>query len=75
MGSADSRDRGMAGDPLLEQAEEDGVASPKDRFRAALERKRASQAAGETGGAHGDSKIHGAHGAVGGKRTFRRKSG
>jgi hypothetical protein len=65
----------MAGDPLLEDAEEDGVASSKDRFRAALERKRAAQASGDTGGTHGDSKIHGAHGAVGSKRTFRRKSG
>lgn len=26
-------------------------------------------------GLNGDSKIHGAHGAVGGKRNFRRKSG
>jgi hypothetical protein len=46
----------------------------KARFREALERKRTSQAerAAET---HGESKIHEARGAAGGKRTFRRKSG
>lgn len=46
----------------------------KARFREALERKRGAQAqrAAET---HAESKIHGAHAAAGGKRTFRRKSG
>ena len=46
----------------------------KDKFREALERKRAKQSerATET---QGESKIHGEHGALGGKRTFRRKSG
>ena len=48
----------------------------KDKFRAALERKRGNQAeraaaAGERDG----SKIHGEHGAAASKRTFRRKSG
>jgi len=46
----------------------------KDRFREALERKRTQQA-GRASSGHGDSKIHGEHGAAGGKRTFRRKSG
>jgi len=48
----------------------------KDKFRAALERKRSHQAdrAAEASERDG-SKIHGEHGAVGGKRTFRRKSG
>jgi hypothetical protein len=48
----------------------------KDKFREALERKRGHQAdrAAENE-AHGGSKIHGEHGAAGGKRTFRRKSG
>lgn len=46
----------------------------KQKFREALERKqaqnhRAEQAAGNSG------KAHNAHGPVGGKRTFRRKSG
>jgi hypothetical protein len=49
-------------------------ADPKAKFREALERKRTHQAerAAET---HAESKIHGAHGAAGAKRTFRRKSG
>jgi len=46
----------------------------KDRFRAALDRKRTQQA-DRASNAHGESKVHGEHGAVGGKRTFRRKSG
>ncbi len=46
----------------------------KDRFRAALERKRGQHHANSTD-AHGDSKVHGAHERAGGKRTFRRKSG
>lgn len=49
---------------------------PKDKFRQALERKRGQQAERSAAAeARGDSKIHGAHGAAGGKRTFRRKSG
>ena len=78
MADQDPRERGMAdsGDPLFAEAQEDGIASSsKDRFREALERKRARQASAANGGGHGDSKIHGEHGAVGGKRTFRRKSG
>ena len=46
----------------------------KDKFKEALEKKRAQQHKG-AGGAGSDSKIHAAHGAAGGKRTFRRKSG
>jgi hypothetical protein len=48
--------------------------STKDKFREALERKRGQQHA-DNGPGHGDSKVHGAHERVGGKRTFRRKSG
>ncbi len=46
----------------------------KRRFREALERKNAKAKSGES---HADasSKIHGSHGPVGGRRTFRRKSG
>ena len=47
---------------------------PKDKFRAALERKRSQQAA-RASETHGESKVHGEHGAAGGRRTFRRKSG
>jgi hypothetical protein len=46
----------------------------KDKFREALERKRSNQSA-RAAEAHAESKIHGEHGAAGGKRTFRRKSG
>ena len=46
----------------------------KDKFREALERKRA-KAHANNGDAHNDSKVHGTHERAGGKRTFRRKSG
>jgi uncharacterized protein DUF5302 len=46
----------------------------KDRFREALERKRERHHA-NNGDAQNDSKVHGEHSRVGGKRTFRRKSG
>ena len=54
---------------------EGDAADPKDKFRSALERKRAQQTARASDEVHGRSKISGAHGAEGGKRTFRRKSG
>ena len=48
----------------------------KDKFRAALDRKRGNQADRDADAATRDgSKIHGEHGAAGAKRTFRRKSG
>ncbi|MGW7446952.1 DUF5302 domain-containing protein [Kitasatospora sp. NPDC054795] len=47
----------------------------KARFLAALERKHGTKGGSTTGGPNGDSKIHGAHAAAGGKRNFRRKSG
>jgi hypothetical protein len=48
----------------------------KRKFREVLERKRAAQAETNAGGRGKDvSKIHGTHGPVGGKRSFRRKSG
>jgi hypothetical protein len=46
----------------------------KDKFREALERKRAKQHPHEAASQH-DSKVHDAHGAAGGKRQFRRKAG
>ena len=52
----------------------DDPAEAKARFKAALDRKR-NQSGRASGGPAGDSKIHGTHGAEGGKRTFRRKSG
>ncbi|WP_406111993.1 DUF5302 domain-containing protein [Kitasatospora purpeofusca] len=47
----------------------------KARFLAALERKQGARSGSEAGGPNSDSKIHAAHGAAGGKRNFRRKSG
>ncbi|MER6396687.1 DUF5302 domain-containing protein [Kitasatospora sp. NPDC001603] len=47
----------------------------KARFLAALERKHGTKGGAASGGPSGDSKIHGAHAAAGGKRNFRRKSG
>jgi hypothetical protein len=52
-------------------AQDDGA---KDKFKEALEKKRAQQHKGASGGG-GDSKIHAPHSAAGGKREFRRKSG
>jgi Family of unknown function (DUF5302) len=46
----------------------------KDKFREALERKRAKQHLHEEA-SQNDSKVHDAHSAAGGKRQFRRKAG
>ncbi|MFJ9694719.1 DUF5302 domain-containing protein [Kitasatospora sp. NPDC101183] len=55
------------------------AAAPQDdvkaQFLAALERKHGAKGGSTAGGPSGDSKIHGAHAAAGGKRNFRRKSG
>lgn len=59
------------------EAAESDPAEPGDmkaQFRAALERKRSRQNPGASGVA-GDGKFHGTHGAAGGRRVFRRKSG
>ncbi|WP_033217304.1 DUF5302 domain-containing protein [Kitasatospora phosalacinea] len=53
------------------------AAAPDDqkaKFLAALQRKGGGNR-NSNGGPGSDSKIHGTHGAAGGKRTFRRKSG
>jgi hypothetical protein len=66
---------GMPDKPAEDPAGETTPGSdPKERFREALERKRGAQAQ-RAADSHGESKIHGTHGAAGGKRTFRRKSG
>lgn len=46
----------------------------KRKFREALERKK-QNAQNRPGHLDGDSAIQGTHGAAGGKREFRRKSG
>ncbi|GJF32302.1 DUF5302 domain-containing protein [Kitasatospora sp. NBC_01539] len=56
--------------PAAEAAPDD----VKAKFLAALERKHGG-GGNAGGGPGGESKIHGTHGAAGGKRTFRRKSG
>ncbi|MFD7728962.1 DUF5302 domain-containing protein [Kitasatospora phosalacinea] len=53
------------------------AAAPDDqkaKFLAALQRKGGGNRS-TNGGPGSDSKVHGTHGAAGGKRTFRRKSG
>lgn len=47
----------------------------KSQFLQALERKKGQRADGVGGSGPEGSKIHEAHGKVGGKRQFRRKSG
>jgi hypothetical protein len=55
--------------------EKDAPADPgKDRFREALERKKAKQHPHE-GASQNSAKVRDSHSAAGGKRTFRRKSG
>ena len=54
--------------------DEGAAEAAKDKFRAALERKRGHKHPHEAA-SQNDSKVHDAHSAAGGKRTFRRKSG
>jgi hypothetical protein len=57
------------------QAKADVPGDPaKDRFRAALERKKSRQHPHQAA-SQNSSKVHDAHSAAGGKRNFRRKSG
>lgn len=58
-----------AGSPDTEDTED----AQKRRFKEALERKTGGKAGG--GDAHGQSKIHSAHGPAKAQRSFRRKSG
>lgn len=64
--------------PELETAT-DGDAATEDavkrKYREALERKNSKHTDKANAEAGSDSKIHGAHGAAGAKREFRRKSG
>lgn len=67
-------DSGAIDPPSAEQPSDSTDGTEKDRFRAALERKRAQQHANNAA-THNDSKVHGEHARAGTKRTFRRKSG
>jgi hypothetical protein len=58
--------------PPPDNPENDDV---KDKYREALARKRGHQAERAESEHREKSKIHGAHGPVGGRREFRRKSG
>lgn len=78
--AADARDDAGQADQASEVPQESNEATPdmdtvKQKFRAALDRKRAAQTDGQSSGAHGGDKIHGAHGPATGRRSFRRKSG
>jgi Family of unknown function (DUF5302) len=53
---------------------EEPADAAKDKFREALERKRGRKHPHEAA-SQNDSKVHDAHSAAGGKRSFRRKSG
>ncbi|WP_035847052.1 DUF5302 domain-containing protein [Kitasatospora azatica] len=64
-------EQGEGSEPPAADAQDD----VKAKFLAALQRKQGGKGEGAAGGPGGDSKIHGTHGAAGGKRTFRRKSG
>lgn len=55
-------------------SDEPAAGDSKDKFRAALERKKSRQHPHEAASQSG-SKAHGEHAAAGGKRAFRRKSG
>ncbi|GIH26507.1 hypothetical protein Aph01nite_48170 [Acrocarpospora phusangensis] len=81
---ADAADGAVIADDPADDAESAAAAEGdegdedelKRKFREALERKRQTQAdRNAKGGGKGSSKIHGTHGAAGGKRSFRRKSG
>jgi hypothetical protein len=57
------------------QPESDTEDDVKRKFREALERKNAQAEKKAGDSAKDSSKVHGRHGPVGGRRTFRRKSG
>jgi hypothetical protein len=62
-------DASSGGDP------EASAQDVKTQFRQALQRKQRQHTDGVAGSGPAGPKIHEAHGAVGGKRQFRRKSG
>jgi hypothetical protein len=71
---------GQAADQVPETPQESSqppsdIDDVKQKFRAALDRKRAAQNDHQSAGGRGGDKISGAHGPAGGRRSFRRKSG
>ena len=72
----DPRDQSAPADPATPAEGADHSDELKDRFRAALERKRGEAKARSTHGhGAGSPKVGESHRKAGGKRTFRRKSG
>jgi Family of unknown function (DUF5302) len=67
-------DNAAEADEAADEAADRAADKTKDSFRAALERKRAQRHPHE-GASQSGGKAQHEHGAVGGKRTFRRKSG
>ncbi len=59
---------------MADPESEPDTQAAKDKFRAALDRKQGRRHPHEAA-SQNDSKVHDAHSAAGGKRTFRRKSG
>lgn len=78
MSESSSSESPSSGESAVEQPadtpESAGADDTRARFREALERKRERHTPGFGHGA-ADPKSQGAHGAAGGKRVFRRKSG
>ena len=58
-----------------EEAKPSDIDEVKRKFREALDRKHQAHADGSGQGSRDPSKIHGAHGPAGSRRSFRRKSG
>jgi hypothetical protein len=65
----------MSDKPDEKAADTSASDETKRKFREALERKKQNSQNRPGGNLEGDSAIHGTHGAAGGKREFRRKSG
>jgi Family of unknown function (DUF5302) len=69
-----TQDGGDEAKPDIGEAKPD-IDEVKRKFREALDRKRQIHAEGSDQGGRDASKIHGAHGPAGNRRSFRRKSG
>lgn len=72
--SSSEESAASAAEHQADAPESAGLDDTRAKFREALERKRERHAPGVGPGAS-DPKSQGAHGAAGGKRVFRRKSG
>ena len=72
--AADSPAAGAAAGGAEEDKPSD-IDEVKRKFREALDRKHQAHADGSGQGSRDPSKIHGAHGPAGNRRSFRRKSG